>query len=85
MMDYPSAEESLDRLNRSGWCVGETGFHVPGVGLAWLVVGTNGENKIRAEGRTASEAWHRALEQAAAVGMLADWPRPETGQGVRRA
>ena len=34
------------------------------------VIGTNSENQIRAEGATGSEAWRRALDQAAEVGML---------------
>ena len=37
----------------------------------FLVDGTNGENAVFAEGRSRAEAWHRACEQAAAVGMLA--------------
>jgi hypothetical protein len=43
-------------------------------GLRWVVTGTNGENRVEARGATQAEAWHRACEQAAAVGMLA---RPE--------
>jgi len=40
------------------------------------VDGSNGENKLRVESSTPAEAWFRAVEAAAAVGMLADWPRP---------
>jgi hypothetical protein len=62
----PSVDESIARLHREGWSIGETG----GAGV-WLVSGTNGENKIHAEGRTQAEAWYRATLQAKAVGMLA--------------
>ena len=40
------------------------------------VDGSNGENRIRVEGSTPAEAWHRAVLAAVACGMLADWPRP---------
>jgi hypothetical protein len=42
--------------------VGDTAFHdVEDGGQVWVVIGTNGENRIRAEGATGSEAWRRAL------------------------
>jgi hypothetical protein len=44
---YPSPDESLDRLHRSGWSVGEVAF-----GSKWHVSGYNGENVIRARGRS---------------------------------
>ncbi len=50
-------------------------FSGPG-GLVWVVTGTNGENRIQAEGATCSEAWRRALDQVEVVGMLPGWPRP---------
>jgi hypothetical protein len=65
-MTRPSADESFDRLRRDDWSVGDTGW-----GSGWFVTGTNGENAIRAAGRTREEAWWRACEQARAVGMLA--------------
>jgi hypothetical protein len=43
-----------------------------------LVNGSNGENAIKAEASGQAEAWWRACEQAAAVGMLAA-PRAEGG------
>ncbi len=61
----PTAEKSLARLHRAGWSVGEVKC-----GERWLVTGAKGENLIRAEGRTSAEAWQRACEQAAALGML---------------
>lgn len=63
---YPSVDESFDRLHRAGWSIGESAD-----ARVWLVIGGNGENQIRAEGRTQVEAWYRAAQQAEAVGMLA--------------
>jgi hypothetical protein len=67
--NYPTSDESFDRLDRAGWSVGEAGF-----GGTWVVSGMNGENRLRAEGRTQAEAWHNACLQAAAVGMLGRTP-----------
>jgi hypothetical protein len=66
MPDYPSVDESRDRLHRAGWSIGDAGGRT-----SWIVSGTNGENVIRAEGRSQAEAWYRATLQAEAVGMLA--------------
>jgi len=59
-------DEALDRLHRAGGSVGDVV-----AGGAWIISGANGENQIRAVGRTQAEAWRLACEQAAAVGMLA--------------
>jgi hypothetical protein len=74
--DYPPAEESLECLHRSGWYCGEAGFTYPDGRYIHLVDGWNGEKKFRVEGATPAEAWYRAVEAAAAAGMLVDWPRP---------
>jgi hypothetical protein len=66
MPAYPIVDESLDRLHRAGSSVGDYA-----TATRWVVSGTNGENLIYAEGPSRAEAWHRACEQAAAVGMLA--------------
>jgi hypothetical protein len=71
MNDYPTVDESYDRLHRAGWSVGDVG-----TATTWIVTGTNGENAIRAEGQTRAEAYWRACQQAEAVGMLA---RPREG------
>jgi hypothetical protein len=63
---YPSVDESYNRLHRAGWSFGWAGF-----GSSWLVDGTNGENRIFAEGHTLDEALWRACQQARACGMLA--------------
>jgi hypothetical protein len=59
-------DECFDRLRRAGWTVGETAS-----ATLWIVTGTNGENRIRAEGQTQAEAWRLACQQAHALGMLA--------------
>jgi hypothetical protein len=73
---YPTAEESLHRLQRSGWSCGEAGFTYPDGRYVHQVDALKGDQRIRVEGATPAEAWHRAVEAAAAVGMLADWPQP---------
>jgi hypothetical protein len=77
---FPAADESLARLRRSGWSCGEAAFTDSSGRTVWQVDGWNGENVIAGRGDTPSEAWHRACEAAAAVGMLADWPRPQSGR-----
>src|SRR4051812_23824381 len=67
--------EMYDRFRRSGWCTGETAWYIAGGGIVFLVDGCNGENRVHAESATQREAWWRAIEQTASVGMLADWPR----------
>jgi hypothetical protein len=59
-------DELHDRLRRAGWSCGD--------GCAsgdWLVTGANGETVIGAGAPKQTEAWRVAVEQAAAVGMLA--------------
>jgi hypothetical protein len=69
---FPPAEECLQRLRRSGWSCGEAAFTGMSGRTVWQVDGSNGENRIRAEGATPAEAWWRAVEAAAAAGMLTD-------------
>jgi hypothetical protein len=66
---YPNPDESFARLQRAGWSVGDVRL-LTAEGAVWWVTGSNGENAIRAEGRTQAEAWARACEQAKALGML---------------
>jgi hypothetical protein len=47
----------------------------------YQVDGSNGENRLKVDGATPAEAWHRAVEAAAACGMLSDWPRPSRELG----
>jgi hypothetical protein len=75
----PPAEESLERLQRSGWITVLAVFVGPSGAAVWRVDGSNGENRFRVVGMTPAEAWHDAVLAAAACGMLADWPRPSSG------
>lgn len=68
MNPFPSSDEFFIRLHRAGWSVGETQM-LTAAGLRGLVTGSNGENLIHAEGQTADEAWHLAVQQAPACGM----------------
>jgi hypothetical protein len=53
--------EAIRRLNFAGWSVGSTAFATEAGGLAWVVSGTNGENRI--EGRAMTErAWRSPLD-----------------------
>jgi hypothetical protein len=76
---FPPREESLHRLHRSGWSCGEAVFTGSSRRTVWQVDGSNGENRLRVEGATPAEAWHRVVEAAAAVGMLRG-PRPMSGR-----
>jgi hypothetical protein len=58
MPTYPPVEESLDRLRRAGWSVGDVG-----TATRWIVSGTNGENVLVAEAGDRAEAWHRAVRR----------------------
>jgi hypothetical protein len=46
MPTFPTVDESLDRLHRAGWSVGDAGFG-PDHALTWLATGTNGENAVK--------------------------------------
>ena len=61
-----TTSEAMERLYRAGWTVGD--IAITG---CWMVLGTNGENQIRAIGATRAGAWRLACEQAASVWMLA--------------
>ncbi len=67
---YPAIDESLDRLHRAGWSVGDAAFG-PEHALMWLVTGNKGENAIQASRGTRAEAYWNACVQAREVGMLA--------------
>jgi hypothetical protein len=62
--------ELINALHRAGWSIGDTAFDYPDRGRVWVVSGTNGENRIVAEGATELEAWRTACEQARACGMF---------------
>jgi hypothetical protein len=79
MDGYPSVDESLARLHRAGWSVGDARV-LAATGAEWLFSGTNGENVVSARACTQAEAWHLACLQAEAVGMLRRLP--STSRGV---
>jgi hypothetical protein len=82
----PSSDESFLRLHRFGWSIGDTAGSTPD-GLVWLVSGSNGENLVRAEGRTRDEAWRNAEIEALGLGMLGRdrGPREPRSQGRLRS
>jgi hypothetical protein len=65
---FPTVDASRTRLQAAGWSIGETA-----TAGGWLVSGVNGENAIKETGKTQAEAWHRAVEQAEAVGMAREF------------
>ena len=50
-----TVDESIDRLHRAGWSVGDAAFGPEGK-LVWYVTGSNGENQVSAQGATRAEA-----------------------------
>ena len=68
--EFDPIAEAIGQLHRGGWSIGDTTFTTEADGVKWVVSGTNGENQIRAEGSTRSEAWTRAVEQVRELGML---------------
>jgi hypothetical protein len=45
--------DALGQLHAAGWSIGDTAFYdVERGGIAHVVIGSNGENQIRAEGET---------------------------------
>ena len=61
-----------DALQRAGWAVDDARIITTATEPAWLVSGSNGENRIDGRGATQSEAWSQAVAQAGAQGMLDD-------------
>jgi hypothetical protein len=56
-------------LPRAGWSIGD----ISTTGGTWLVIGSNGENVIHAEGKTADEAWEKAVQDAISLGIMGRW------------
>jgi hypothetical protein len=59
-----------ERLRLAGWAVSDA-FVKTAEGPAWIVTGSDGANSVRAIGKTQTEAWLQALEQAEAAGITA--------------
>ena len=68
----PNSDESLHRLHRAGWSIGETAVLTADGRQLVLVTGSNGENAIRVQAETVDEAWWRAVEQAGPWGCCDD-------------
>jgi len=66
---FLTSDTSFARLHAAGWSVGDVRV-LTAAGAVWLVTGANGENVIEALAPTQTEAWHRACQQAEALGML---------------
>jgi hypothetical protein len=60
---YPIAEESLHRLRRAGWSMGEAGFSGPAGRYVHQVDDRKGDHQIVGRGATPAEAWWLAVEQ----------------------
>ncbi len=69
------SDEAIQRLKASGWTISATAFYNEDGSVVWVVSGTNGKDQIRAENPEHSEASRQAIEQAAALSMLAGWPQ----------
>jgi hypothetical protein len=65
----------VEQLLRAGWSIGDVSLRGEGGELVWIVLGRRGADLLMASGPTRVAAWHRALDQAAAMGMLPGWPR----------
>ena len=72
---------ALGQLHRAGWSVGSTAFATEAGGLAWVVSGVNGENRVEGRGPTEAAAWRAAVEQARSLGMLGGVRPGEPGAG----
>jgi hypothetical protein len=59
-------DDYTDGLRQAGGSLGDTA-----PSTVWGVVGTDGENIVQAVANTKAAAWWLALEQAAAVGIVA--------------
>ena len=72
--NFPSKRQSLTRLRHAGWAARQLAVIRSSGDKVYHVITAIGEHQIHAEGSTDREAWHHAVEAAAADGMLAGWP-----------
>jgi hypothetical protein len=63
-MSHPGPDECRARLHAAGWSIGETA-----TAARWVVSGHIRENLISVTGDSQAKTWHRAVEQAEAVGL----------------
>ncbi len=57
----------LERLEHSGWSIGNYTVASRGAGLVWVVSGRNGNKTIWVEANNELEAWKRAEKEALAL------------------
>ncbi|MGE5757169.1 MAG: hypothetical protein ACM35G_15890 [Planctomycetaceae bacterium] len=69
----------VEQLQQAGWSIGDVALRGEGGGLVWIVLGRCRSDLLMVSGATRYEAWRRALDQAAEVGMLPGWPRSTVG------
>jgi hypothetical protein len=79
--DRGDAVAIIEQLHRAGWSIGDVALRGEGGGLVWIVLGRCGSDLLMVSSATRPEAWRRALDQAAAVGVLRGRPRPACGEG----
>jgi hypothetical protein len=72
----------IEQLEQAGWSIGDVALRGASGGLVWIVLGRCGSDLLMVSGATRPEAWWRALDRAAAVGMLPGRPRPARGEGI---
>jgi hypothetical protein len=65
----PPSDASFALLHAAGCSVGDVRL-LTGEVPVWLVMGTNGENKIEARAAGQGEAWRHTVEQARSLRML---------------
>ena len=72
-MDTPKlTDELFSLLHKAGWSMGDTAFS-DAEGVYWLVYGTQGGYRIRAEDADRGEAWKKVCRQAEALGLIEPW------------
>ena len=64
MLTYPQVDESLDRLQRGGWAMGDICVNHPN-GREWVVTGQRGKHWIIARAPSQAAAWWLAWRQSA--------------------
>jgi hypothetical protein len=65
--DWSPVDECSEQLRLAGWSVSDILVDTAD-GPAWIVTGSDGSGTLRAIGRTQTEAWLHAWEQADAAG-----------------
>lgn len=63
MLAYPKVDQSLDRLNKCGWAMGDLCVERP-EGRVWIVTGQRGKHWIIAQAPSQAAAWWLACRQA---------------------